>query len=184
MNNESFARKVNEFIDQYRDALEKLADSPMQITYRPAQPSDARDLTGLLRSIGGFREIDNETFEQTEEHLSRNLVQLIGEETSTVLVAEDEQGAVVGYVSVHWQPHLIHARPEGYISELFVLETVRGQGIGARLLELVQAEARKRNCGRLLLLNIRTRESYQRQFYKKHGWFEWEDAATFVYMFE
>jgi GNAT superfamily N-acetyltransferase len=70
------------------------------------------------------------------------------------------------------------------VSELFIAESRRGQGIGARLLDTVAEEARSRGCARLLLLNIRKRESYERGFYRKHGWIEWEDAAVFIYPVE
>ena len=72
-------------------------------------------------------------------------------------------------------------QPEGYVSELFIKEQARGQGIGARLLEAVQAEARNRGCTRLMLLNVRKRESYQRGFYAKHGWEERPEAANFIF---
>ncbi len=45
----------------------------------------------------------------------------------------------------------------------------------------VKAEAARRGCWRLSLLNMRGRESYERAFYAKDGWQEREDAANFVY---
>jgi len=62
-----------------------------------------------------------------------------------------------------------------------VQESHRGQGIGSQLLEVMKAEARKRGCSRLMLINLRKRESYQRQFYRKQGWEEREGVANFVY---
>ncbi len=44
--------------------------------------------------------------------------------------------------------------------------------------EAIQAEAQKRGCSRLMLFNLRKRESYQRHFYPKHGWEERADAAV------
>jgi GNAT superfamily N-acetyltransferase len=70
---------------------------------------------------------------------------------------------------------------ERYVSELFVREAARGQNVGRRLLNLVQTEARRRGCARLSLINLRNRESYQRQFYVKAGWKERSEAANFVY---
>jgi GNAT superfamily N-acetyltransferase len=78
-------------------------------------------------------------------------------------------------------PYLFHAGPDGYISELFIKDTARGNGFGTALLEAIKAEAERRGCQRLFLLNIRTRESYQRHFYAGCGWEEWTDAAVFLY---
>jgi GNAT superfamily N-acetyltransferase len=69
---------------------------------------------------------------------------------------------------------------EGYISELFLAPTARGGGMGAALLQAAETEARRRGCARLGLLNDRDRESYQRQFYAKHGWTERPTMASFV----
>ncbi|QYO63180.1 GNAT family N-acetyltransferase [Leptolyngbya sp. 7M] len=67
------------------------------------------------------------------------------------------------------------------MSELFVDQAHRGQGIGSLLLDTVQTEARLRGCSRLMLVNSRERESYQRQFYQKQGWIERENIANFIY---
>jgi len=69
------------------------------------------------------------------------------------------------------------------VSELFVREEFRGQKIGSQLLEAVKVEARNRGCFHLMLLNLRKRDSYKRQFYPKHGWEERPDAANFVFQF-
>ena len=70
--------------------------------------------------------------------------------------------------------------PEGYVSELFIAGSERGKGVGSKLLEAVKEEATKRGCARLMLLNLKNRESYQRGFYKKQGWIEREEVANFV----
>lgn len=87
---------------------------------------------------------------------------------------------LASYASVHWLPYLIHAGPEGYVSELFVAEAARGQRLGSRLLATIEAEARGRGCARLQLLAFRTRDSYRRRFYPKAGWEERPDGASFV----
>jgi GNAT superfamily N-acetyltransferase len=70
--------------------------------------------------------------------------------------------------------------PEGYISELFVRAGARGRGIGGQLLKIVEREAKERDSQRLSLINLRGRESYQRQFYVKAGWQERSEAANFI----
>ena len=82
---------------------------------------------------------------------------------------------------MHYLPYFFLLGPEGYISELFISAEARGQGVGTALLEQVTADARKRGCVRLSLINSRTRESYLRQFYEKHGWKERTEVAAFVF---
>jgi GNAT superfamily N-acetyltransferase len=77
---------------------------------------------------------------------------------------------LVAYAAVHWLPDLIYKGPEGFVSELFVDDAAGGQGIGARLLEVVKAEAGQRGCARLFFVNMRNRESYQRGFHQEQGW--------------
>ena len=95
--------------------------------------------------------------------------------------AQSSDGKIVGYGSVHWLPYLFLQGPEGYVSELFVRESARGQGIGRELLRKIEAEARARGCVRLSLINLRNRESYMREFYVKSGWEERPEAANFIY---
>jgi GNAT superfamily N-acetyltransferase len=70
--------------------------------------------------------------------------------------------------------------PEGYISELFILESGRGKGVGHALLESVKTLAKERGCARLHLINGSNRESYQRRFYEKLGWKERPEIADFI----
>jgi GNAT superfamily N-acetyltransferase len=67
------------------------------------------------------------------------------------------------------------------VSELFVRESARGQGVGRELLRNIETTARARGCARLSLINLRNRESYMRQFYVKAGWEERREAANFIY---
>lgn len=153
----------------------------MDIQIRRAEAKDGPAIAELLRSLGSVGHIDAETPRTTKERVTRHLAMCNADNSHSVYVAQDPAGKIVGYGSVHWLPNLLLAGPEGYVSELFLLGSHRGQGIGSQLLELMKAEARRRRCSRLMLINRRTRESYQRQFYRKQGWEEREEVANFVY---
>jgi GNAT superfamily N-acetyltransferase len=148
---------------------------------RRARPDDRDALVKILRDLGWFSYLESELRERTAERVDRHLALYNAGESHSIYVAEDPAGEVAGYVGVHWLPSLFLVGPEGYVSELFVAASARGQSAGTRLLEAVRAEAAARGCSRLLVINRRTRESYQRGYYEKCGWVERPEAANFVY---
>ena len=152
----------------------------MEIEICKAEQRDVARIAEILRELGWFAEITAETPAETQVQIAKELKLCQADDSHCVYVARAAGEAVLGYVSVHWLPYLLHKGPDGYISELFIRESARGQGIGARLLETVEAEALRRGCTRLMLLNFRQRESYQRAFYSKHDWEERPQAATFI----
>jgi GNAT superfamily N-acetyltransferase len=151
----------------------------MEFRIRPAELSDAGAIAAILRELPWFESASKEPPEATGERVARLMAMCQRDSSHTVLAGECE-GAVVGYASVHWLPYLILPAPEGYVSELFILASHRGQGLGKMLLDAVEHEARLRGCSRLSLLNGRHRESYAREFYRKIGWTEREAMANFV----
>ncbi len=151
-------------------------------TIRLAQLNDAASISALLREMAWFTHMTSEPAEATTDRVYRHLRLCLADSSHSVYVAEDEAGTLGGYIAVHWLPYLFMPGPEGYISELFLQEAARGQGLGRRLLEKVKGEATERGCFRLSLLNGRHRESYQRGFYEKNGWEERLGMANFVYL--
>jgi GNAT superfamily N-acetyltransferase len=149
------------------------------VEIRRAALDDAPAIATILRELGWFAALQKETAASTQARVTRHLQLCLADASHSVYVAAKE-AEVIGYAAAHWLPYLILAGPEGYVSELFLRDTARGQGIGTALLEMVRTEAEERGCARLMLLNIRDRESYQRGFYKKLGWQEREQAANFV----
>jgi GNAT superfamily N-acetyltransferase len=150
------------------------------VKLRRASIDDASELSALLKSIGWFEFTNKLLDDEARQHVKAQLERCLSDDSHSVYVAEADDGNIVGYVSAHWIPYLFMRGPEGYVSELFIRGDARAQGIGRRLLDLVQTEAKRRGCARLSLINLRSRESYQRQFYIKAGWQERADAANFV----
>ncbi len=142
--------------------------------------TDAEGLTKLLHAIEGLTQIGKESFEATLARVKRHLERIVSGDEHTLLVAE-ENGQLNGYIHVHWQPMLLLADGEGYISELFVHPEFRSKGIGTRLTDKIIEEGRARGCARLCLLNMRNKPSYERSYYTKNGWAERPNAANFIY---
>jgi GNAT superfamily N-acetyltransferase len=147
---------------------------------RKATINDARGLALLLQGIGWFDSFNTGAVDDLIAQVRARLEQCLAGDSHLTLVAEDNAGKIAGYASVHWLPYLFMAGPEGYVSELFVSEAARGKGIGLRLLAEIDKVARGRGCQRLSLINLRSRESYRREFYIKAGWRERGEAANFI----
>jgi GNAT superfamily N-acetyltransferase len=149
---------------------------------RSAQPEDAAGIADLIVRLGTFQHhFEGLSTDAIRQRVGNHLNLCLADDSHTVLVAVTEPDRIVGYVAVHWLPYLFMPGPEGFVSELFIEDTARAQGIGTQLLESVKQEAQARGCARLSLINLRDRESYQRGFYAKLGWQERPDAANFIY---
>src|SRR5512133_3122715 len=98
----------------------------MDFTIRLAQSSDAPALTRLIRGIGLFARITNEPPEVTAGHVEQMLTCCLADDSHRVFVAQDAggipaegtnaagkngEGALWGYLSIHWLPYLIHSGP-------------------------------------------------------------------------
>ena len=154
----------------------------MNFTIRSAQFIDCAALADLLREVGWFEFINSKSVAEATVHVEGHLAECLADESHSVYVGLDEAGSVMGYISVHWLAYLFLPGPEGYVSELFLRPSARGQGLGAELLETIKAEALERGVYRLSLLNNRSRESYERGFYQKHGWEERQIMSNFIYL--
>ena len=151
------------------------------MTIRAATPADAEELRALIESVEGFASLKALPEDERRACVAQHLAQALSGDDHQVFVAtEGDAGRILGYVAVHFLPYLILTGPEGFVSELFVTEDARGQGVGRALLERVTDEARARGCRRLSLLNMTDRESYARGFYQKSGWEERETARNFI----
>lgn len=149
----------------------------MSAPIRSARLEDAHALAEFVRDLGEFSGVTREAPEVTLRRVREHLGVIVSSDRHSLLVAEKD-GNLVGYCSVHWLPMM--SQLEGFISELFVAASHRGEGVGTELLEAVKAEARTRGCGRLHLENFRTKDSYVRSYYAKQGWHERTAAASFT----
>lgn len=151
------------------------------ITIRPGRTGDGRAIAAILLKSGWFPHFTDDSANADTARIEALLDSAYsGSGCRSVWIAETG-GKVVGYLTVQWLPYLFLPAPEGYVSELFVDEVWRGRGIGKRLIETAEREARERGCSRLMLCNGRNRDSYKRGFYQQLGWQERESVANFIF---
>jgi GNAT superfamily N-acetyltransferase len=153
----------------------------MEFEIRPIRADDAERLSAVIRGLGLFGRLESEDPDVTAARVAEHVRMCLADDSHSLFVAESDGAEPIGYAAVHWLPYLILPGPEGYVSELFVAESARDRGVGTALLDTVASEARRRGCARLMLAAVRTRESYLRGFYVKHGWIERDSVANMVF---
>jgi len=151
----------------------------MEFVIRKAQMNDAAGIATILQNMNWWDHIRETPVERTVQIIMGHVRLCNADHSHTIYVAE-AAGELIGYAAVHWLPYLFLTGPEGYISELFVHEKGRRQGVGTSLLEVIKKEARERGCSRLALVNNRGRDSYKWRFYEKSGWTERKEMANFI----
>ena len=150
------------------------------MSIREATPQDAEGIATVIHAMTELRAVTQHPMKVTAAAVAANLARIASSGTSTAYVAEEEGGTIVGYGAVHWVPFLFLSGGEAYVTELFIHPSASGKGTGSGILGTITAEATKRGCTRLSLLNGRDGESYRRHFYKNRGWQERDRMANFI----
>ena len=99
----------------------------------------------------------------------RFVAERLAQRQSTVLVAEAVDGAAVGFVQLYPCFSSIRAAPTFILSDLFVVPSARGGGVGRRLMEAAARFARAAGAVGLELATARTNVPAQR-LYESLGW--------------
>lgn len=150
------------------------------VIIRPAKVSDSKAIVVILKDSGCLAHTDDDFLAVTEAHIAKYLGLRGADDDHTILVAEDYNGEVAGYIAVHWLQYLMATDVRGYVSELFVLPSARGKGIGRKLMEVVKEQAMERRCSRLMAVNVSHRITYPRRFFLKLGWKERPEVTNFI----
>jgi len=88
---------------------------------------------------------------------------------SRTLVAQEVGGRLLGLLDMEFRQRLGHPRPQAWVNDLVVTESVRRHGVGGALLAHAEDLARKRGCFRMSLETGGWRETTHR-FYEREGW--------------
>ena len=141
----------------------------MKVATRVANESDAQAAFKLMTDLG-YPGLSYARFSETYSTLLKH-------PAMTVIVAETDDGEVVGLASVSRRPQLRLTGELITIDELVVSDRARGQGVGGALLNRVKVIAQTARARRLELETNRARESYRRAFYIKNGFTEADSAV-------
>jgi GNAT superfamily N-acetyltransferase len=131
------------------------------MTLRRASPDDAERIAELLGQLG---------YPVEAPAVSRRIERLAASSADETWVAERD-GRIVGLVGLHASESLEHDGPVAKVSEIVVDERLRGQGIGAALMEAAEQEARRRGCVLIFLTTAEHRGEAHR-FYRGLGFEE------------
>lgn len=127
---------------------------------RPADSGDAAALSRLLDQLG---------YPTEAGAVPPRLEKLRARPGTTVLVAEDAGGEVIGAVTVHLFDSLHTDAPTAWLTAVVVDETVRGRGIGSALVAQAEDWARQQGARRIALTSA-LRRTEAHKFYKDRGY--------------
>jgi GNAT superfamily N-acetyltransferase len=113
---------------------------------REAEEADVPLVAGLIRELAEYERMAHEVT-MTEERLRASLFG--ARRHAEVLIAEDGDGAPIGFALFFHTFSTWLGRPGIYLEDLFVRPDHRGGGAGRALLARLAAIAVERGCGRL-----------------------------------
>lgn len=142
------------------------------------------DLPALLVLYRGLSEGAPDAYagerELTPEE-ARPIFDEIARDPRQVLLVAEQDGELVGSVTLEVYPNLIHeGRPSGLVENMVVAAAVRRSGLGRQLLDEVNRRARDLNVVKLSLTSNLAREGAHR-FYESLGWQRTHAGYTLVY---
>jgi GNAT superfamily N-acetyltransferase len=130
---------------------------------RSAEPRDFEAVTLLLEALGR-----NAVTPDTRDRCREIYAAQVSDPTADHLVAENDEGEVVGFCSLHFRKRLNYTTPEAWVPDLIVSEKLRGTGIGTALLFQAEQRAIDRKCWSLSLESAHHRVEAHR-FYASFG---------------
>ena len=129
---------------------------------RDACLADAAKIAHLLGQLG---------YPSTAQCVERKLLYQLGRTDAFLLVATEDTGSVIGFVSGHFIPQIALEGDFCRISYFCVDQHSRSLGVGRLLEESVSAIANRRNCDRIEV-HCHARRELAHRFYFKQGYIE------------
>lgn len=121
-----------------------------------------------------------EGWQVSPEQIEENLREMADSDAYQVLLAEDE-GQVLGLLSLSFRHTLFHPAPSALIDELVVEQSHRRQGVGQQLMAEAIERCRAAGCCEIEVSTEQSNEAAQ-EFYRRHGFSH--EAVLFELEFE
>ncbi len=138
------------------------------VALRAARPADLALLSPLVEAYHAFEGIDLSA-DRRQAALERLLADSrLGGVWLVETRPAPAEGAprVIGYIALCFGFSIEFAGIDSFVDELFLVEEVRGRGIGARVLELIADKARERGVSALHLEVDRANRRAQRLYHR------------------
>lgn len=133
---------------------------------REARRDDAVTIARLLDQLG---------YPASDELIDSRLQQQLDHDDACLLMAEGDDGQLLGFISLHFIAQLALEGDFCRISYLCVDSTARSRGIGELLVRAAEQRARGRGCDRMEL-HCDVRRDAAHRFYARLGY---EDAPKY-----
>ncbi|MER6386224.1 cyclophane-containing RiPP N-acetyltransferase HaaN [Streptomyces sp. NPDC001127] len=152
----------------------------MTVTIRPAEKRDVPAVAELIEEIERFYGTTDTDIQPLEERRLQVEEALFGAPPlASALLVEDETGDIVGLAAYSFLWPAAGSSHSLFLKELYVRDTLRRQGIGARLMDELRALAATRpGCSRLEWMADRDNPG-ARAFYESRGFTESEGKIVY-----
>ena len=136
----------------------------MTVVLEPLTEDRFVEFVGLIHALADYEQLDR----PDAAAVSRLRADAFGARPRfEAVLAIGDEGAAIGYAIWFETYSSFLAKPTLYLEDLFVLESARGAGAGARLFDHVRAMGATRGCGRMewqvLEWNTLARDFYDRR---------------------
>ena len=131
---------------------------------RTATPSDIPGISRLIQKLAQHDGVPAPEPQSLQDVLSH----LMTRGSTTYLVAENDEGELVGSLQLDFRLTTWEAATYVYLEDFFVEEEYRGRGVGSVMLDLARTIAQERGCVRIELDVLESSAEAQR-FYVRHG---------------
>ena len=143
------------------------------------RPATIHDLDALTELLDGYRQF----YQQPRDIQAARafLRQRFGQADSRILVSENSDGALTGFVQLYHGVSTVGLNSRWTLNDLFVLPECREKGTGRALMEAATQLAREHGVARLILMTQVENERAQR-LYESLGW--QRNTAVYGYLLD